>query len=188
METRAAGLQIPDLGEQRRIVEGAGNYQAMCAGCHLAPSMEATELSRGLYPSPPNLSREAVEPRHAFWAIKHGIKASAMPAWGRSMNDETAWNLTAFLVKLPQMNAQQYEQTVASSGGHAHGGAEAGEAHHQHHGKGDQDEPAETIQAADPGHSGQPGAEVGQGKSAEPAPAIHVHGDGHKHRHTAGPR
>lgn len=133
METRVARLQVPDLSEQHRI---AGNYQAMCVGCHLAPGMEATGLSRGLYPSPPNLSREEVEPRPAFWAVKHGINASAMPACGKSMNDEAAWNMTAFLVRLPQMDAAQCEQLVASRGGHSHGGAEGGAAHHHEHGEG----------------------------------------------------
>lgn len=207
METRAARLQVPDLSEQRRVVEGAGNYQAMCVGCHLAPGMEPTEMSRGLYPAPPNLSRESVEPDHAFWAIKHGIKASGMPAWGKSMNDEAAWNLTAFLVRMPKMDIKQYEQLVASSGGHSHGGADEGEAHEQGHGGG-HDEHAESGEAR--GHSdhdeasAKPAHEhaVGSSMASSAPPAkkpmaskeaaekatgkTHVHADGHSHTHAAG--
>ena len=46
---RAKALQAPqDLGDIARITQGAGNYDAMCTGCHLAPGMAPTELSRGL--------------------------------------------------------------------------------------------------------------------------------------------
>ncbi len=207
METRAASLQVPDLSQQHRIVQGAGNYQAMCVGCHLAPGMEPTEMSRGLYPSPPNLSREVVEPQHAFWAIKHGIKASGMPAWGKSMDDETAWNMTAFLVRMPKMDIKQYEQLVASSGGHSHGGADEGDGHEHGHGGG-HDEHAGSGEAHGHSDHDEAGAKpahehAGRSSMASSAPPAqkpmasnepaekavgktHVHADGHSHTHAAG--
>jgi mono/diheme cytochrome c family protein len=51
----------------------------------------------GLYPAPPNLTITTVDAAHAFWVIKHGIKASGMPAWGKSMEDAYIWNMAAFL-------------------------------------------------------------------------------------------
>ena len=133
IERRAGDVRPPPLDDTAQVVQGAGNYEAMCIGCHLAPGMKDSELSRGLYPSPPNLSQHKVEPAHAFWVIKHGIKASGMPAWGKSMGDEDVWNLTAFLQRLPQLDASAYEAMVAQSGGHSHGGGDAhehGESHH----------------------------------------------------------
>ncbi len=125
IERRASRLQVPDnLQDPARITQGAGNYNAMCMGCHLAPGMAATEMSRGLYPAPPDLSKETVEAAAAFWVIKHGIKASGMPAWGESMNDEYIWNMAAFLQELPNLSPEQYQTMVASSGGHEHGGGE----------------------------------------------------------------
>ncbi len=129
----------PNLNDAARIRQGAGNYNAMCTGCHLAPGMAETELSKGLYPSPPDLSTADVgDPSHHFWVIKHGIKASGMPAWGASMDDAYIWNMVAFLQVLPKLNASQYQSMVASSGGHSHGGGEtkphegpAGQDHHQ---------------------------------------------------------
>ena len=77
---RLGQLDVPsDLDDRTRIVQGAGNYAAMCTGCHLAPSMAETELSQGLYPTPPDLSKHKVDVAKAFWVIKHGIKASGMP-------------------------------------------------------------------------------------------------------------
>ncbi len=33
-----------------------GNYDAMCAQCHLGPGLGDSEIHKGLYPAPPNLS------------------------------------------------------------------------------------------------------------------------------------
>lgn len=147
IKARANKLNVPDLTDRARIVQGAGNYNAMCTGCHLAPGASETELSKGLYPSPPNLSKQPVDAAEAFWVIKHGIKASGMPAWGKSMGDEYIWNMAAFLQKLPSLNAEQYQAMVASSGGHEHGGGESKA--HDHgdsvsHGHGDQGDAADS--------------------------------------------
>jgi mono/diheme cytochrome c family protein len=123
----------PDLANEELISSGAGNYDAMCVGCHLAPGIKETELSKGLYPRPPNLSLAVIDdPAEAFWAIKHGIKASGMPAWGKSMADEYIWGLVAFVRRLPDLDADAYEAAVAASGGHSHGGGETDEAAQEH--------------------------------------------------------
>lgn len=124
IDTRAAALKVPDLSDQQRIVQGAGNYNAMCVQCHRSPGSGETELSKGLYPTPPNLSKELVEPAQAFWVIKHGIKASGMPAWGKSMNDDYIWNMAAFLQVMPKLDDAGYRTMVAQSSGHTHGGGE----------------------------------------------------------------
>lgn len=120
INTRSAALEVPNLSGPDRVKKGAGNYDAMCAQCHLAPQKDATELSRGLYPAPPNLSKVPVTPAAAFWVIKRGIKASGMPAWGESMSDEDIWNLVAFLQQLRQLDGKRYQELVASSSGHSH--------------------------------------------------------------------
>ncbi len=129
----------PNLNDPALIRQGAGNYDSMCTSCHLGPGMEGTEMSKGLYPAPPNLSAEEINnPAHHFWVIKHGIKASGMPAWGKSMDDQYIWGIVAFLQQLPKLSPEQYLAMVASSGGHSHGGGEskphddaAGEEHSQ---------------------------------------------------------
>lgn len=123
----AAGIEVPDLADPERIRSGAGNYAAMCAACHLSPDAPETELSIGLYPRPPRWDALAgIDPREAYWVIKHGLKASGMPAWGRSMSDEYLWGLVAFVQQLGTMTAAQYSAQVAASPGHSHGGGERG--------------------------------------------------------------
>ncbi|QEY61911.1 cytochrome c [Metapseudomonas lalkuanensis] len=127
IEVRSRGIQVPPLDGAELIRAGAGNYDAMCVGCHLAPGVEATELSQALYPAPPNLARQGVDgdPAATFWVIKHGIKATGMAAWGKSMGDEHIWGMVAFLQQLPKLDAAGYRQLVASSDGHQHGGGES---------------------------------------------------------------
>lgn len=128
VKVRAGDIAVPPPGGRERVLAGAGNYDAMCAQCHLSPEGQPTELSRGLYPAPPRLARHAVDPAVAFWTIKHGIKASGMPAWGESMTDADIWNLVAFLRVLPSLDQGAYRQLVEESPGHAHGSA-AGHGH-----------------------------------------------------------
>ena len=86
----------------------------MCTSCHLAPGMKPTELSRGMYPAPPNLAQTRVDPKVAYTAIKHGIKMSGMPAWGGPHGDEQVWTLVAFLGKLPGLTPQEYQKMLQS--------------------------------------------------------------------------
>ncbi len=122
IEVRSKNIEVPGLDNEALIRTGAGNYSAMCVSCHLAPGVTRTELSLGLYPAPPNLAETGVDgnPAAAFWIIKHGIKATGMPAWGKSMGDEYIWGMVAFLKQLPRMDATQYQALVAASGGHQH--------------------------------------------------------------------
>jgi mono/diheme cytochrome c family protein len=133
VQTRAAGLQVPaDLTASARVLRGSGNYHAMCVQCHLAPGRTATELSRGLYPAPPELASEPVDASFAFWVIKHGIKASGMPAWGKSMADGDLWDVVAFLQQMPKLDPAQYQALVAQSDGHSHGSGTPGGDDHGH--------------------------------------------------------
>lgn len=121
-----------DLSDADRIRRGAGNYDAMCADCHLAPNAADSEIRKGLYPTPPNLAKPVVtadsirEDARRFWIIKHGLKATGMPAWSKGgMEDSAIWDLTAFLKVLPNLSAEQYRAQVAASDGHSHGGMNA---------------------------------------------------------------
>jgi mono/diheme cytochrome c family protein len=114
---RSRNIAIPgNLVDPKRIAIGAGLYKEMCSGCHLAPGMEKTEISQGLYPQAPELSRvPAHSPAQQFWMIKHGVKLTAMPAWGKTHNDELIWDIVAFVRQLPKMTAAQYQTAVASA-------------------------------------------------------------------------
>jgi len=100
----------------------------MCAGCHLKPGKTESDFTLGLYPAPPNLTLTGDRHGHEhagdtdnddeaikrqFWIIKHGIKASGMPAWGPGHDDQRIWNMVAFLQRLPELSPQQYQILTA---------------------------------------------------------------------------
>ena len=146
---QARDIQLPsNLNDAQLIMKGAGQYDAMCVNCHLAPGLENSEIRAGLYPQPPNLSTHQMDPKATFWVTKHGIKMSGMPAWGLTHDDETIWSMVAFINKLPHMNPQQYQEMVAKAAPHdampgpdAHGhspaansGSGKGHGHNHSHG------------------------------------------------------
>nr|MBA3812169.1 cytochrome c [Caulobacteraceae bacterium] len=105
-----------DLTDPKRVATGAGLYAEMCSGCHLAPGMEKTEISQGLYPPAPDLSRGlAHSPAEEFWMIKHGVKLTAMPAWGRTHDDALIWDMVAFVRQLPSLSPARYQALVKSA-------------------------------------------------------------------------
>lgn len=118
IDARAGSLSVPgDLDDEKRVLAGAGQYAEMCEVCHLAPGVSDTPLRQGLYPRPPDFSRPRPEmdPREDFWVVKHGIKMTAMPAWGASHGDDVLWSIVAFLRKLPELDARGYKEMAAKA-------------------------------------------------------------------------
>ncbi|MDR5751302.1 MULTISPECIES: cytochrome c [unclassified Caballeronia] len=115
VDAHAKGIAPPNLEDPQLILKGAGQYASMCVKCHLAPGVKDSELAPGLYPHPPELAKADLDPRSTFWVIKHGLKMSAMPAWGLSHDDETIWSMVAFVRKLPKMSPQEYKDMVAKA-------------------------------------------------------------------------
>jgi len=197
---RVKSIEVPNLDDPAMIRQGAGNYHAMCTGCHLMPGMASSEMYAGLYPQPPNLSQVRVDPQRAFWVIKNGIKASGMPSWGVSMTDPYLWGLVAFQQKLPDLTAAQYRELVATSGGHDHGGSEtntnitgghsSGETGGHAHAEGEVSEAHSHGEATDmPGEADMNGMDMKdhdmpmEGESAPPARGEALASDGHAHSH-----
>lgn len=126
-------LDVPDLNSADWLLAGGPDYNEMCAGCHLRPGKTYSDMSLGLYPVPPNLTAGLDEHEHAgddkqslarrqFWIIKHGIKASGMPAWGKTHDDQRIWAMVAFLQRLPELTEEQYQILTARD--------KAGSGHH----------------------------------------------------------
>jgi mono/diheme cytochrome c family protein len=113
---RAEDIAVPDdLDNPTRVATGAGQYAEMCAGCHLAPGMKRTEISRGLYPRAPDLRRGSRStPAEDFWVVKHGVKMTGMPAWGVTHDDEILWDVVAFLRRMPELTPEEYQALVNS--------------------------------------------------------------------------
>jgi len=110
IQARLGSIQPQLAATPAMIQSGAEHYAALCVGCHLAPGVTKSDLRTGLYPHPPNLAQEDIqESRRTFWIIKHGIKMSAMPAWGKTLDDAAIWEVVAFVRKMPGMTPEDYQ-------------------------------------------------------------------------------
>jgi mono/diheme cytochrome c family protein len=132
---QSTGVVVPtDLDAETRIHSGAQHYAQMCAACHLTPGMRSTELRQGLYPQPPDLAKLGIaDPAKAFWVIKHGVKMTAMPAWGVSHGDDAIWDMVAFIRQLPKLDEDGFVALAGMHGDDGHGGG------HHHHDEGHDD-------------------------------------------------
>jgi mono/diheme cytochrome c family protein len=121
----AENIEVPDLTDPELLLTGGVDYEFMCSSCHLKPGQRESDMSLGLYPAPPNLSISAESheghehaddeqtARKNFWVIKHGIKASGMPAWGKTHDDQRIWAMVAFIKRLSTLTPDQYQILTA---------------------------------------------------------------------------
>ena len=118
IEFRSKDITVPDLNDSSMLKEGFEHYNEMCVSCHGAPGLEETEVSVGLNPTAPYLVKVAkeIDPKELFWITKNGIKMTGMPAWGKTHSDEKIWAIVAFVKKLPNMTAEEYQKMESPSG------------------------------------------------------------------------
>jgi mono/diheme cytochrome c family protein len=133
VSSHAAGIEVPRMDDSE-VARGAGDYKAMCEHCHAAPGVSRAEWAEGMLPKPPELAQAAAawEQEEIFWIVKHGIKMSAMPAFGSTHGDEALWNITAFVDRLPGMTPATYT-ALADGGEQAAGGASGDHEHRANH-------------------------------------------------------
>lgn len=95
-----AGAQPNPLpATDENLSAGAEIYAEMCAKCHGKPNAGPGVYGASFYPPAPLLADHPSEYAEAelFWIVKHGIRNTAMPAWGRQLSDENIWQVAAFL-------------------------------------------------------------------------------------------
>jgi mono/diheme cytochrome c family protein len=110
VEHHAKGIKVPNLNDSAMIKEGFVRYKEMCESCHGAPGRNETNLAKGLNPHAPNLSRSGEEmgPEELFWVTKNGIKMTGMPAWGKTVPDDSLWAIVAAVKKLHETSPEEY--------------------------------------------------------------------------------
>jgi hypothetical protein len=114
---RHAGSDIPpsDFLSLKNIQAGARFYDTTCAVCHGAPGVARSAIALGLQPAAPSLlaATRRNKPVLMFWAIKHGINMTAMPAFGKTQSDTVIWQAAAFLFHARGIDRAEYDALVA---------------------------------------------------------------------------
>jgi mono/diheme cytochrome c family protein len=100
---RRAGAQpAPAPSSDEKLIAGAEVYREMCARCHGLPGKGPSVLGSSFYPPAPQLALHPTEYTEAemFWIVKHGIRNTGMPAWGKLLSDEDISQVVAMVRRL----------------------------------------------------------------------------------------
>jgi thiosulfate dehydrogenase len=103
------------------LIAGIRLYAANCAVCHGGWNGEPSKIALGIYQRPPQLAKDGVEDDPegvTYWKVDHGIRFTAMPAFGRTLDDEQIWQLALFLKHmdaLPPLPRRAWARVAASS-------------------------------------------------------------------------
>ena len=161
IERRATNIEVPDLSDDAMARAGVNDFNGMCAGCHGAPGRDPEAMGQGLNPPPPDLAESAAEMSHAelFWVTKNGIKMTGMPGWGVTHDDDAIWPVVAFMTRMPELDASQYQELVDSAAGMGHHAIESASEEHSHGGSAAESPPHEESPAEGHAHEDSPAEE-----------------------------
>ena len=95
----------PPAPEWSQLSVGSGRmqYGGSCASCHGPNGHTPTKLGLSMYPPVPGLGSPQVQDytdAELFWVIKHGVRHSGMPGFGRLHSDEDIWHLVHYVRNL----------------------------------------------------------------------------------------
>lgn len=82
------------------VEEGDKLFGTECSDCHGLDGNNPTDAGRWMYPRAADLTSPAVQhysDRELFWILKHGIRLSGMPAFGKVETDEHIWNWVQYV-------------------------------------------------------------------------------------------
>ena len=101
-ERHAPRLANPIPATAANLAAGASLYRDKCADCHGRPDNPVSDYGRSFYPPAPQFFRFAPDmPEYQnFYIIKHGVRWTAMPAWGHIMADSEMWQVAAVLSRI----------------------------------------------------------------------------------------
>ncbi len=134
VERRAKGIDVPDFDDETLILAGVNDFNSMCKGCHGAPGQDPEAMGQGLNAPAPDVAEAAMEmtPAELFWVTKNGIKMTGMPAWGATHDDDAIWPVVAFIRKLPELDATQYQDLLVNANGMGHHADDSADEGHSH--------------------------------------------------------
>lgn len=99
--------------DEKLLAAGRAHFADHCASCHANNGSGDTPLGKNLYPPAPDMRLPETQNRHdgeLFYAIKHGIRLTGMPAWGGADDDAETWSLVAFIRHLPAISQAELSE------------------------------------------------------------------------------
>jgi mono/diheme cytochrome c family protein len=112
MRRYAPRVTDPLTPSDQNLIDGMKIYYENCSLCHGGLDGKPAPLANNFYPPAPNLiSNPLGHPEwQIFFAIRTGVRYTAMPAWEGVLSDPDIWKVTSFLARLEKLppGVQQY--------------------------------------------------------------------------------
>jgi mono/diheme cytochrome c family protein len=86
------------------IERGATLYVQNCAVCHGTANSTPNALARGMGVRPPQFAKHPVDDDTegvTYWKVEHGIAFTGMPAYAHSLDEQSIWQITYFMKRVP---------------------------------------------------------------------------------------
>ena len=111
IKRQARDIVAPPLDDPAQRDRGFRIYREDCVMCHTPVGRAAQAMAVGFNPQAPGFGKDAdkMSAAELFWVTKNGIRFTGMPAWGPSHSDQEIWDVVAFMLTLPKMNAADYD-------------------------------------------------------------------------------
>jgi mono/diheme cytochrome c family protein len=113
----AARLVNPFTGDRAAAAEGLAEFRESCLDCHGAGKAPPAEFAAGLNPGAPSLDSKEIQSMsdgELYWVVSHGIRATGMPAFSGSKDEQEIWKLVTFARRLPALTAEETRELRAS--------------------------------------------------------------------------
>jgi mono/diheme cytochrome c family protein len=116
IEERHAQNPIPLNSDVMK--ESLAHFADHCATCHANDGSGQTPIGKNVYPRAPDLrlaDTQSMSDGEIFWVIHHGIRFTAMPAWGEGNLDKDvgSWKLVHAIRHLPQLTPEELDRMKA---------------------------------------------------------------------------
>jgi thiosulfate dehydrogenase len=118
-ERHAPQQDNPLPSTPENLLAGARLYRDKCSDCHGGPANPTSDYGGSFYLRAPQFMKQAPDmPEHEnFYIVKHGVRWTAMPAWGNVMTDSEIWQVVLVLShfeKLPPEISEELKKPVAA--------------------------------------------------------------------------
>ena len=106
----AANLSAPAPATDESIIAGGKLYVMGCMGCHGELGKPYAEDHANFPPVPqlPHVGTRYSEPE-IYWIIKHGIRMTAMSAYGPFYKEDQLWSLAAFIRRIDKLTPAEIQ-------------------------------------------------------------------------------
>ena len=117
IEHHAREVHVPPLADPAVIAKGRTLFVVHCSRCHGAPGVAPEPFALGLRPTPANLANTGIEwqPSELYWAIKHGMKLTGMPAWEFRLADDDVWAIVGYIQQMPYESPREFRERLVAS-------------------------------------------------------------------------